>query len=178
MSEANAQPRSKSAMTTPPPNAPALNRLEPVSVSAEQQEKLASLAKALVVSEEGGSKSGYQLLSTSGEAIELPEPLVVLLEQMIHLLARGNAITLVPIAKELTTQQAADILNVSRQYLVRLLDDGRIPHRKSGTHRRVRLDDLLAFKRLRDQERMASLDELARLSQELVAYDELSSDEE
>jgi excisionase family DNA binding protein len=97
----------------------------------------------------------------------------VLLERIIEVLASGDAITVVPVGKELTTQQAANLLNVSRQYLVRLLDEGRLPFRKTGTHRRVRMEDVVAFARQRDRDRMASLDDLAQLSQEFGGYEEI-----
>jgi excisionase family DNA binding protein len=77
----------------------------------------------------------------------------------------------VPVGREVTTQQAANVLNVSRQYLVRLLDDGRIPFRKTGKHRRLRIEDVLSFKEGRDAERRTSLRELSRLTQELGGYD-------
>jgi excisionase family DNA binding protein len=86
-------------------------------------------------------------------------------------MARGDSITVVPVGKEITTQQAADLLNVSRQYLVRLLDEGRIPFRKTGKHRRLRIEDVLSFKDSRDKDRRAGLRELSRLTQEAGGYD-------
>lgn len=85
-------------------------------------------------------------------------------------LARGDSITVVPIGKELTTQQAADLLNVSRQFLVRLLDEKRLPFCKTGKRRRLRIDDVLAFKERRDKERRAGLRELSQVTQEYGGY--------
>jgi excisionase family DNA binding protein len=84
----------------------------------------------------------------------------------LDVLARGDG-------SELTTQQAADILNVSHQYLIRLLDEGAVPSTQTGADRRIRVDDLLRYKQQRDRERAEALDELTQLSQEMGGYDEL-----
>ncbi|MBX6342618.1 MAG: helix-turn-helix domain-containing protein [Thermomicrobiaceae bacterium] len=102
--------------------------------------------------------------------IELPESVARLLEQAVHLLARGEAVSIVPVHKELTTQEAADLLNVSRQYLVRLLERGEIPYHRVGTHRRIRFGDVMAYKRARDRRRREGLARLTALSQDLGSY--------
>lgn len=88
---------------------------------------------------------------------------------LLGLLARNNMVTIVPTGAELTTQQAADLLNVSRPYLSGLLKDGTIEHVQVGSHRRVRLEDLMAYKARRDAGRRGALREMARLGQDFDA---------
>lgn len=78
-----------------------------------------------------------------------------------------------PVEQQVTTQEAADLLNVSRQYLVRLLDAGTLPFTKTGTHRRVRVEDVVRFKTARDAERAAALDELTAMTEDVDGYEEL-----
>ena len=120
---------------------------------------------------EGAEPPALKLVGAHGEDVELPESVLRLLRGAVHDLAHGRAVTLVSGEQELTTQQAADILNVSRPYLIKLLDQGAIPHTMTGSHRRVRLDDLMVYKQRRDRERSEALDALVRLSEEFGLYD-------
>jgi excisionase family DNA binding protein len=97
--------------------------------------------------------------------LNLPPFAARLLFDALTALADGHAVTVVPIAAELTTQEAADVLNVSRPYLIKLLNDRKIPHRKVGNRRKVLLEDVLRFKRGDDQVRQDVLDELSREAQ-------------
>lgn len=104
----------------------------------------------------------------SGQAtVKLPAPAVGLLLRILEEMARGNAVTIIPVHAELTTQEAADMLNISRPSLIQLLDDGKIEYRRVGTHRRVRFEALMKYKRRMDEQRRAALRELAAYDQEL-----------
>jgi excisionase family DNA binding protein len=130
---------------------------------------VAGLAKAGTDgSENGGAEVVVQVKGQpASEALTIPLSALTLLRVILEEMAQGNAITLTPVHAELTTQEAADLLHVSRPFLINLLESGEISYRKVGRHRRVRFDDLTAYKQRTDAARAKVLDELVSQAQEL-----------
>jgi excisionase family DNA binding protein len=123
---------------------------------------------------EMGSRAGskvHELHGPSGESLVLPRSLLEVLMRATEEMARGATIVVVPVERELTTQEAADLLNVSRQYLVRLVDEGKLSCVRTGSHRRLRREEVLRFKAERDREREETLDALTQLHEDLGGYD-------
>lgn len=147
--------------------------MTPVTAPPEQHKGIKAISRSVANVTTKRQASQCRLVDPNGESTIIPEAVFSVLKRVVEVLARGDALAIVPVGKELTTQQAADLLNVSRQYLVRLLDEGRLPHHKTGRHRRLRFADVMAFKEKRDRERRAGLDELTRLSEEFGGYEEL-----
>ena len=150
-------------------------RLGPVAAPASEEKAMAALSQFL---ERGANDTTSHLpqcvlSGPLGEKVELPPSVFYILERVAEVMVRGDAITVVQIGRELTTQKAAALLNVSRQYLVQsLLDCGVIPFSRTGTHRRVRIEDILAYKKTRDAERRHQLKTLTRLSRKYGGYGE------
>ncbi|MBA2283093.1 MAG: helix-turn-helix domain-containing protein [Acidimicrobiia bacterium] len=136
---------------------------EAATITAHPNEaaELQSLATHL-----DGDGGAVALKDALGHEVELPRSVARALSGLVRELAAGNSVTVVPTQAELTTQQAADLLNLSRPYLVRLLDANQIASSKVGTHRRVRLGDVLEYKTRRDEHREAVL---ARMGERVEA---------
>ena len=99
--------------------------------------------------------------------IELPAGAVALLLDILEAMAAGRGVTIVPENAELTTVEAADMLNISRPFLIQLLEQGVIPYRKVGKHRRIRLEDVMAYQERDGRERQAARDQLVAEAQKL-----------
>ena len=148
--------------------------LEPVAVTGAtllQVQRLARLVDRGLRDE--GDRPRFSLIGPDHESALLPTDVLMLLKQLLAILASEEAVTVMPVHKELTTQEAANLLNVSRQYLVQLLDEGKIPFHRTGTHRRLYSKDVLEFRARRKKERRAQLDAMSEETQEAGGYPEL-----
>lgn len=111
------------------------------------------------------------LMAPDQAPLEFPEPLYLALRGAVHILRTGAAVAISPLQRRLSTTEAGDLLGVSRQYLTRLIDRGEIPCERTGKHRRLHLSDVLAYKRRRDDDRLAILNALTAEAAEMGGYD-------
>lgn len=131
---------------------------EDATLAADSSRILSALA---------ADNGAFRVHLDGGQVLTLPRAVKGLLALLLTEMSQGNAVTLIPIHAEMTTQEAADYLNVSRPYLVKLLEEGDIAYHKVGSHRRVRFQDLKAYKDRLAVERSKTLDDLTALSQDL-----------
>ena len=141
---------------------------DPIVAPEEERSAIASIEEYL----ESKRGRAARLVGPSKDGVPIPSSLRRVIVAAARQLADGNGVSIMPVTAEVTTQQAADLLNVSRPFVVGLLDKGEIPFHKVGTHRRIRLRDLVAYKRRRDASRRAVIDRLATEAQELGIYEE------
>jgi excisionase family DNA binding protein len=147
-----------------------LGQPEPIFASEQDIQTLKRLEELL-------TQDHPMLVGRAGEEILLPESVYQVLRQVTHFMAEGKAISLIPHDHYLSSQEAANLLNVSRPYLYTLLDQHQIPFIKVGSHRRIRFEDLMLYKQNRDNQRHQSLGALTALSQELGFYELANSDQ-
>ena len=137
----------------------------PDEVEVKNAEQLRTIIAAQLRSEDGAQISLAQ--PTGVETVTLSPALAASFMEVLRLVSTGRGFRMIPVDAELTTQEAADCLNVSRPFLVKLLESNEIPHVKTGRHRKVRASDLFAYKQRRDNARSAALDELALVDAEM-----------
>ncbi|MBS9387977.1 MAG: helix-turn-helix domain-containing protein [Dolichospermum sp. WA123] len=143
------------------------------SVMAQEPEKSSIKHLESILQLEGAQA---KLVGVDGQEIPIPESVYQILHQAVHALALGKVISVVIQDRELTTQKAADILKVSRPYLIKLLDQGEIPCIRVGTHRRVRFDDLMKYKEERDTKRREGIKQFTQFLEAEGFYDDESSE--
>jgi len=136
----------------------------PISIPEAQEAQVRDLRRLI-------QRREARLVGPDGREIAIPEPVHELLLLILNNLQSGNAISIVPEHRQLTTQRAANILGVSRPFLVRLVEDGDIPFHMVGPHRRIYLRDLLDYKRRRDAARHEAINDMARSEMEAGTYD-------
>ena len=137
---------------------------KPISVSEKEQQQMRAVKRLL----RGGVPA---LVSPTGERVEVPGTVYEVLKRAVGFMSHGRAITLVPDDQVVTTQRAADILGMSRPFFIKLLDAGAMAYHRVGNQRRVALRDVLEFAKKRDEQRLASLDRLARDAVEAGLYE-------
>ncbi len=141
---------------------------DPIVAPEEERNSIASIEEYL----ESKRGRSAKLVGPSEDGVPIPPALRRVLVAAARQLAKGNGVAVLPVMAEVSTQEAADLLNVSRPFVVGLLDQGEIPFHKVGTHRRVRLKDVLTYKGKRDASRRAIIDRLTAEAQELGIYEE------
>ena len=137
---------------------------DPISIPETEEAQFRELRRLI---QSGDAK----LVGSDGRQIAIPQPLHELLLVILNNLQSGNAISIIPERQQLTTQRAADILGVSRPFLVGLVEAGEIPFHMVGRHRRIYLSDLLEYKRRRDAARHEAINNMARSEIEAGTYD-------
>jgi excisionase family DNA binding protein len=130
--------------------------------------KLSSQELSAVL-EANGDVQNFNVVGKDGEnhSVKLPASAVKLMIEVLTQLGQGNSVSITPIHAELTTQEAADMLNMSRPTFIKLLDSGELAHTRTGNRRKVAFVDVIKFKQEIDVKRLATLDELTALDQEL-----------
>ena len=145
---------------------------EPASLLEEETLSAKELSRNLTGLLNGGERLTLHLTNQTGQSLEttINTSAIKLLARILTTLAEGHKVALIPMESELTTQEAAEIMGVSRPYVVGLLEKGNIPFRKIGTHRRIKLQDLMEFSKRNQEARQKGVQELTEHNEALGLY--------
>ena len=142
---------------------------EIASTAATAREALQKINR--VLSDTSTNKDVKVVVEQSDEVIRLPREVATVLREILVNSVAGRSVSVIPMLAELTTQQAANLLNVSRPHVIKLMDDGILPGHKVGTHRRIYAADVQAYKHQRDIEARTAADDLTALTEEMGLYE-------
>jgi excisionase family DNA binding protein len=142
---------------------------EPIRVEPSADERVAVRQVVAFLGRHSGAT--VALVGRGGETVDVPATVARVLEPVVRGLADGRGIAVVPIDAELTSQQAAELLNMSRPSLIRLLDEGKLPYTTTGTHRRIRLGDVLRYREQRTEARRQAHERLHEFPEQIGSYD-------
>jgi excisionase family DNA binding protein len=145
----------------------ALRLMTPPTPPTQREAELARSSSRQIAALLGEGDAARLQVHDGAEVIEVPVAALRMLVAILNNMAEGRAVNILPANAELTTQQAADLLNVSRPYLVTLLETNALPFHMAGTHRRINAIDVMQYRAARDSRNKAALDELAAQAQEL-----------
>jgi excisionase family DNA binding protein len=145
----------------------------PAYVPSEDDTKLSKESSRILTTYLSPNVHQIEIVEADGNKHQatIPAAAYRLLVDALTEMAQGNAVSLIPIHAELTTQEAADLLNVSRPFLIKQIEAGEIPYHKVGKHRRIQFNDLMVYKERIDRAISQGLDEMVAISQELGLYD-------
>jgi len=146
--------------------------LDPTTLDRGEREELRQAAGIFKRRLDAHVAARLQFLDEDQDVVTVPRDVAALIGEILAELAAGRVVAAYPMHAELTTQQAAAFLNVSRPHLVKLVDQGVIPHHKVGTHRRMYFRDVLAYRARQEADSRHALDELSRVSEDLGLYDD------
>lgn len=146
--------------------------MDPSSLERNEQEELRQAAGVFKRRMMMHAAARLQFVDFDRDVVTVPREVADLIAEILAQLAAGRVVAAYPMHAELTTQQAADFLNVSRPYLVKLVDQGAVPHHKVGTHRRIYFKDVLAYRGHQDEASRRALDELSRVSEDIGLYED------
>ena len=149
---------------------PGRKKPQPSGAISALERSAAARIVTLLSSGSAKDRGAVQVVDVHGHRIDLPIRLTDIVVRAARLLAGGQSVAVLPDEELLSTQAAADLLNISRQYLVRLVDAGDVPAIKVGSHRRLRAGDVAAYKISREARRDSALDRLTELSEEAGGY--------
>ena len=145
----------------------------PAYIPSEDDTKLSQESSRILTTYLSPNVHQIEVVAADGNKhpVNIPAAAYHLLVDALIQMAQGHAVSLIPIQAELTTQEAADLLNVSRPYLIKQIELGEIPHHKVGKHRRIHFNDLMVYKDRIDLATAQGLDEMVAISQALGLYD-------